>query len=78
MTARKVPVVWVTTTDGTLLGEKKEVKATNMRDHASLWVNTTDGNWYQVFYKWHRSGFFFLEGMEQCPAPVLTGAYRVC
>lgn len=77
MTGRRVPVVWVTTSDGTLLGEKTEVKAAHMRDHASLWVNTADGNWYQVFYKWYHDGSFLLEGMEQCPAPDLTGAYRV-
>lgn len=77
VTGRRVPVVWVTTSDGTLLGEKTEVKAAHMRDHASLWVNTADGNWYQVFYKWYHEGSFLLEGMEQCPAPDLTGAYRV-
>lgn len=77
VTARKVPVVWVTITDGTLLGEKTEVKASDMRDYASLWVNTTDGNWYQVFYKWHHDDFFWLEGMEQCPAPVLTDSYQL-
>lgn len=77
VTARPDPVVWVTITDGTLLGEKTEVKASDMRDYASLWVNTADGTWYQVFYKWYYDDFFLLEGVEQCPAPDLTNSYQL-